>query len=125
MRYVSVLYRTIFGICVLSIMVVMTFNIIQGVWSEVPKVLILGLFSSLRVMIFIGLSTLLWLPIGVWVGQRPRVSTGFNPLFSFLLRHLPNFFVSFVCQPNHYISVKPIYLVITTDCFRMSVVYFV
>lgn len=68
---------------------------VNDVWQDIPHVLLLGLYSSLRVMIFIGLSTLLWLPIGVWIGQRPKVSNWIQPIIQFLASIPPNFLYPF------------------------------
>ena len=86
MRYVwSYIGRFVF--IVLSIMVVMTFNIMQGV-GQVPKVLIWDywffkgddFYRVKHVMV----------AIGVWVGQRPRVSAC-STIIQFLASIPPNF----------------------------------
>jgi NitT/TauT family transport system permease protein len=52
--------------------------------TEFRHVLFLGLITTLRVMILIIVSSLIWVPIGVWVGMRPRVAAIVQPIAQFL-----------------------------------------
>lgn len=52
-------------------------------WPEVPEVLKYGLFTALRVTFFVLLVTLIWLPIGVYVGLQPRLTQWAQPLAQF------------------------------------------
>ena len=40
--------------------------------SEVVHVFGLGLITLTRVMLLIGLASLVWVPISVWIGLRPQ-----------------------------------------------------
>ncbi len=51
---------------------------------EVKKVAYLGLLTAMRVMSVILLSSLIWVPIGVWVGLHPKVSKVVQPLAQML-----------------------------------------
>lgn len=52
--------------------------------SAVKHVLLLGLITGLRVFILIILCSLLWVPIGIWIGLRPNVAYIVQPLAQFL-----------------------------------------
>ena len=52
--------------------------------KEAKDVFILGLFTGTRVMILIFISSLIWLPIGVWIGLRPHVSAIIQPIIQFV-----------------------------------------
>ncbi len=52
--------------------------------SEVLSVFVLGLITGLRVMVLIALSSLIWVPIGVWIGLRPRATKIVQPMIQFL-----------------------------------------
>jgi NitT/TauT family transport system permease protein len=54
------------------------------VWSEVGRVVVLGLITLLRVVVLIALASVIWVPIGVWIGLRPRVAERVQPLAQFL-----------------------------------------
>ncbi len=53
-------------------------------WGDLWQTLILGLFTLLRVVILIVLATLVWVPIGVWLGLRPVWARRAQPLAQFL-----------------------------------------
>ncbi|MEP7246228.1 MAG: ABC transporter permease subunit, partial [Gammaproteobacteria bacterium] len=52
--------------------------------SEVGAVMGLALLTMLRVFVLIALASLVWVPIGVWVGMRPRVVEIVQPIAQFL-----------------------------------------
>jgi NitT/TauT family transport system permease protein len=52
--------------------------------AEVGHVILLGFITLLRVAILIALASLIWVPIGVWVGMRPRVASIVQPIAQFL-----------------------------------------
>ena len=43
-----------------------------------------GLITLLRVIVLIALATLIWVPIGVWIGLRPKIAERVQPLAQFL-----------------------------------------
>ena len=43
-----------------------------------------GLLTMLRVIILIALASLIWVPIGVWIGLRPKVAEAVQPIAQFL-----------------------------------------
>jgi len=64
----------------------MTVRFILGGVSvhEIGHVVILGMLTLLRVVILIALSSLVWVPIGVAIGLRPRVARIAQPIAQFL-----------------------------------------
>jgi NitT/TauT family transport system permease protein len=53
-------------------------------WADVLTVFRLGLYTLLRVAAMIVLSSLVWTPIGVLIGLRPRLAEKIQPLAQFL-----------------------------------------
>ncbi|CAA7623526.1 ABC transporter permease subunit [Magnetospirillum sp. SS-4] len=51
---------------------------------EVGQVLLYGLATSTRVVVLIALASLVWVPIGVWIGQRPVVAQNVQWIAQFL-----------------------------------------
>ncbi len=51
---------------------------------ELQHILYLGLLTATRVMCLIVLSVLVWLPMGVWIGMRPRWVAWAQPFIQFL-----------------------------------------
>jgi NitT/TauT family transport system permease protein len=52
--------------------------------GEVVTVLGLGLMTMARVLLLIALATLVWVPIGVWIGLHPRLAQAAQPATQFL-----------------------------------------
>ena len=52
--------------------------------SDVYRALVDGLITLLRVLVLIALATLIWVPIGVWIGLRPKLAERMQPLAQFL-----------------------------------------
>ncbi len=52
--------------------------------SEVAMVLLLGLATLSRIVVLIALATVIWVPVGVWVGTRPHVANLVQPIAQFL-----------------------------------------
>ncbi len=53
-------------------------------WSDVFTAVIDGLFTLLRVTILIAVASVIWVPIGVWIGLRPSIAEKVQPLAQFL-----------------------------------------
>ena len=52
--------------------------------AEVARAVGLGLITLLRVAVLMALASLVWVPVGVWIGLRPRVARVVQPLAQFL-----------------------------------------
>ncbi|MGH7247514.1 MAG: ABC transporter permease subunit, partial [Pseudomonadota bacterium] len=52
--------------------------------ADVGTTLLLGLATLARVVVLIAIASLVWVPIGVWVGTRPQVANMVQPLAQFL-----------------------------------------
>jgi NitT/TauT family transport system permease protein len=53
-------------------------------WADVLQVLTLTLITLLRVVILMALASVIWVPISVWVGLRPRWAEAVQPFAQFL-----------------------------------------
>jgi NitT/TauT family transport system permease protein len=53
-------------------------------WGEALHVVGLGLITLARVMLLIGLASLIWVPVAVWIGLRPRYAQKVQALAQFL-----------------------------------------
>lgn len=51
---------------------------------EVGHVVWLGFLTLIRVAVLIFLASLIWVPVGVWIGLRPKVATALQPAAQFL-----------------------------------------
>jgi NitT/TauT family transport system permease protein len=53
-------------------------------WSDVLSAIGDGFITLARVIVLIALATLIWVPIGVWIGLRPKLAERIQPLAQFL-----------------------------------------
>ena len=53
-------------------------------WGEAAHVVGLGFITLARVLLLIALASLVWVPIGIWIGLRPRYSQKVQALVQFL-----------------------------------------
>jgi len=59
--------------------------LIEGITlSDVGTALLLGFYTLIRVVVLIGLASVIWVPIGVWVGTRPYATQIVQPVAQFL-----------------------------------------
>jgi NitT/TauT family transport system permease protein len=81
-------------------------------WDDVGQALTLGLFTLARVIVLIVLASLLWVPIGVWLGLRPVWARRAQPLAQFLAAFPANllfppvvlFIVYFALSPDIWLT---------------------
>ena len=52
--------------------------------GDVTQAVTLTFFTMIRVIVLIILASLIWVPLGVWIGLRPRVAERVQPLAQFL-----------------------------------------
>ena len=67
-----------------SIVVLARFVHTEVGYGEIGHVFLLGLWTALRVAALIVLASLAWVPIGVWIGLRPRLAQPAQPAAVFL-----------------------------------------
>ena len=53
-------------------------------WSDLREVVLLGCLTLLRVVVLMALASLLWVPVGVWLGLRPAWARRVQPVAQFL-----------------------------------------
>ena len=53
-------------------------------WGEVAHVFVLTFYTLIRVMALMLLATIIWVPISVWIGLRPRWAEAVQPIAQFL-----------------------------------------
>jgi len=64
--------------------------------AEIGRVLLYGGFTLIRVAVLIALASVIWVPIGVWIGLRPRVASIAQPIAQFLAAFPANLFYPFL-----------------------------
>ncbi len=56
----------------------------QLTWGDVGRVVVLGCYTLARVAVLMVIATLIWVPVGVWLGLRPAWARRAQPLAQFL-----------------------------------------
>jgi NitT/TauT family transport system permease protein len=72
------------AVALVSLWQVASFVVTDITLSDVATTLLLGLATLSRIVVLIALATVIWVPIGVWVGTRPRVANIVQPVAQFL-----------------------------------------
>ena len=60
--------------------------------GEVGWAFVLGGITAVRVLVLIAVASLIWVPIGVWIGLRPRIADKAQPVVQFLAAFPANLF---------------------------------
>jgi NitT/TauT family transport system permease protein len=60
--------------------------------GEIGWTFVLGAITALRVLVLIAVASVIWVPIGVWIGLRPRIADKAQPLVQFLAAFPANLF---------------------------------
>lgn len=70
----------------------MNFILTELKLSEVLHVFLLGAATGTRVIVLILFSSLIWIPVGVWIGLRPRLAQKIQPIIQFVAAFPANLF---------------------------------
>lgn len=60
--------------------------------NDIFQVFLLGAATATRVIILIIISSIIWIPVGVWVGLRPRLAQKIQPVIQFVAAFPANLF---------------------------------
>jgi NitT/TauT family transport system permease protein len=77
-------YAVVMLIGVVALMKAVRFVFAEVSPAEVGHVVLLGFLTFMRVGILIAIASLVWVPIGIYVGLRPRVASIVQPIAQFL-----------------------------------------
>ena len=71
---------------------VVTFCSASLAWSDLGTALLFGLYTLIRVVVLMVIATLVWVPIGVWLGLTPRLARRAQPVVQFMAAFPANLF---------------------------------
>ena len=80
------------GLLVWALLLIGRFAADALTWREVLHAFLLGLLTLARVVVLMILATLVWVPVGVWLGLRPKWGRRIQPLAQFLAAFPANLF---------------------------------
>ena len=74
----------VFALAALALWQVVSYFIHDITFSDIATTLLLGLATLSRVVVLIAIASVIWVPIGVWVGTRSYVANVVQPVAQFL-----------------------------------------
>lgn len=112
-RWVAITYNVITFATIIGILIFLINYIAENIsLSEVEHVFLLGLVTAFRVVMVIILCSAIWVPVGVWIGLRPRVAQFIQPIAQILAAFPANllypfmvvFIVTYHLSPNIWLT---------------------
>ena len=79
-----VLDAVLAGGAILAIVQLLRFVHAEVGWGEAGHVFLLGIYTMTRVVVLIVLASLIWVPIGIWIGMNPRWAGRLQAIAQFL-----------------------------------------
>jgi NitT/TauT family transport system permease protein len=76
-------------------------------WSALRHILFLGCLTALRVFILVFLCSLIWVPVGVYIGLRPNIAQVIQPVAQFLAAFPANLFYPLVVMAVLMFHINP------------------
>jgi NitT/TauT family transport system permease protein len=86
----------LYAIVVFAVVILGRYVLTKVSLLELRHVCFLGLITGLRVLVCVLISTVIWVPIGVWIGLRPRWAERVQPIAQFLAAFPMNVLFPFV-----------------------------
>ncbi len=102
----------VIAVALYGLWLIVSFVATEVAWREVLHVVWLGFLTLLRVAVLIALASIVWVPVGVWIGLRPKVANALQPVAQFLAAFPANIvfpfavvmIVRFGLDPNVWLS---------------------
>ncbi|WP_094092366.1 ABC transporter permease [Legionella clemsonensis] len=92
-RHMDWIWNTIVLMAILSSgWLLLNFILTQLAVREIFHVFLLGAATGTRVIVLIIASSIIWIPIGVWIGLRPRLAQKIQPVIQFVAAIPANLF---------------------------------
>lgn len=96
-QYMTWAWNFLFAAAILCLLTFFFYFVIQHVsLNTIKHVFYLGIITAIRVFIMVILCSIIWIPIGVWVGLRPNVAYVVQPIAQFLAAFPANLLYPFV-----------------------------
>src|ERR1700678_1119649 len=73
-----------FALAAVALWYIVSFAIEGITLRDVVTAVLLGFATLIRVIVLIAIATVIWVPVGVWVGTRPRAANLVQPVAQFL-----------------------------------------
>lgn len=99
-RAFGVVWSLALFVCVMSALIILAHFIYKTVsFDETWHVIFYGFVTAVRVMLLIIISSIIWVPIGVWVGLNPKATAIVQPIAQFFAAFPANLLYPFFVIP--------------------------
>lgn len=107
-KIISLIWYLSLSLIVIFALVFLVDYIVRNIsFKSVEHVFILGLITAFRVFIMIIVCSLIWVPIGVWIGLRPTVARFAQPVAQILAAFPANLFYPFIVMSIIFYHLNP------------------
>jgi NitT/TauT family transport system permease protein len=76
-------------------------------WGDLATAVLMGAYTMLRVIVLMVIAALVWVPVGVWIGLRPKATRVAQPIAQFLAAFPANLLFPPVVIAIVYLHVSP------------------
>jgi NitT/TauT family transport system permease protein len=84
-RMIDILWMTFIGLATLwAIWLIVDYVRQELTWGDFWQSMLYTVYTMIRVILLMALATLVWVPVGVWIGLRPALAEKVQPLAQFL-----------------------------------------
>ena len=94
-------------------------------WREVGHVTLVTTYTMIRVIVLIVVATIIWVPIGIWIGLRPAIAEKVQPFAQFLAAFPANVVFSHRGPASRRLPPRPEHLAQRAHHLRHAMVHFV
>lgn len=95
--WITIFYNLFIFSTGIGIFIFLTNYIVNNIsLPEIEHVFLLGLVTAFRVVVLIILCSLIWVPVGVWIGLRPRAAQLMQPIAQILAAFPANLLYPFI-----------------------------
>ncbi len=96
-RLVAILFNSVtFIIGIIALIFIGNYIVNNISFPEIRHVFFLGLITAFRVIVLIVLCSLFWVPVGIWIGLRPRAAQMIQPIAQILAAFPANLLYPFI-----------------------------
>jgi len=106
--FFAYLEEILFWLLILGVILMASYHSIQHLsWQMLQQMFLLGALTALRVFILVMLCSLIWVPIGVYIGLRPHIAYIIQPVAQFLAAFPANLFYPLVVMAVVMFHINP------------------
>ncbi len=81
----DIIWRLLVGVALVASVWGLVDFVRDGIaWHDVGETVVLGLFTLARVVVLIAIASVIWVPVGVYIGRRPSLAEKVQPLIQIL-----------------------------------------